>query len=58
MPFSIPATALPVAFTAPQDQYRDSSENGVDDFYQHLDHKLVLLSASIGEPGHDPGFPE
>jgi hypothetical protein len=28
----------------------------MDDFYQHLDHKLILLPASIGEPGLLPGF--
>jgi hypothetical protein len=47
-----------VTATPPQDQYRDSPKESVDDFYQHVDHKLVLLYASIGEPGHIPGFPQ
>jgi hypothetical protein len=28
-----------VGLTRPQDPYRDSSEELVDDFYQHMDHK-------------------
>ena len=34
-----------------------ASEEQVDDFYQYLDHRMILLSASIGEPGRVPGFP-
>jgi hypothetical protein len=26
-------------------------------FYQQQDHRMILLSASIGEPGRIPGFP-
>ena len=52
-----PATDLPVALTGPQEPYRDSSEQLMDDFYQHVDHRMILLSASIGKPGLLPGFP-
>jgi hypothetical protein len=34
-----PATDLLEALSRPQDPYRDSSEQRVDDFYQHVDHK-------------------
>jgi len=52
-----PATGrLLVGFTAPQDTYCDSPNQGKDDFYQHLDHRLALLSASIGRPGPLPGL--
>ena len=53
-----PATDLLVGLTLPQEPYRDSSQQQMDDFYQHLDHNsMILLSASIGEPGLIPGFP-
>ena len=52
-----PRHGLPETLTRPQEPYRDSSEQHMDDFYQHVDHRLILLSASIGEPGHIPGFP-
>jgi len=46
-----PATDLLVGLTLPQEPYSDPSEQRVDGFYQQLDHRLILLSASIGEPG-------
>ncbi|SPF39966.1 hypothetical protein SBA4_2460016 [Candidatus Sulfopaludibacter sp. SbA4] len=50
-----PPRHLSVALT-PQNQYRDSSSQGKDDFYQYLDHRMILLSASIGEPGPNRAF--
>ena len=52
-----PPRDLLEALSRPQDMYRDSPEDSVDDFYQYVDHRMILLSASIGEPGHEPGFP-
>src|SRR5260370_296900 len=39
----LPPQHLLAPLTRPQDQYRDSSENAVDAFYQSLDHNLLLL---------------
>jgi hypothetical protein len=47
-----PRRALPVTATLPQDQYRKPPKECVGVLYQHMDHTLILLSASIGEPGH------
>jgi hypothetical protein len=33
-----PATDLLVGLTLPQEPYRDSPQQQMDDFYQHLDH--------------------
>jgi hypothetical protein len=45
-----PRVRLPAALTAPQDPYCDPSKQAVDDFYQHLEHRL-LLSAPQWRPG-------
>ena len=34
-----PRHGLPETLTRPQEPYRDSSEQHMDDFYQHVDHK-------------------
>ncbi len=52
-----PSWFLSAALTRPTDQYRDSSEEAMDEVYQHMDHMLILFSPSIGEPGLIAGFP-
>jgi hypothetical protein len=37
----------------PYDKHREPPKESVGVFDQHVDHKLILLSASIGEPGLD-----